>query len=328
MKTRVANGAIARLISAAALLLTFGCAAAPDGSPAVGVVRQGLFDNDQAAYDYFRAKGLTNFQAAGVVGNLDQESGIDPTIWQLNGGPGRGIAQWSAGARWDSTDGDNVVQFASQHGQDEYSLALQLDFVWYELTSFEWYGLAELQASTSLEQATQVFEDKYEGCVYANYPECALPRRIEFAQGILDAFGDNPAPDDGGDGDDSADDGSTDGDADDGSASDDSSADGSAGDGSSEGDSADDGSANEGGADGSSDGTADSSDDGDDGTSDDGAVSEDGASDDSTVEADGAAMSAGELDGCTLTRSVRARGGDLVLAFFVATILVRRRRVR
>ena len=59
------------------------------------------FPNDQTAYDYFRSKGLPNFQAAAIVGNLDQESGVDPTIMQQNGGPGRGIAQWSTGGRSD-----------------------------------------------------------------------------------------------------------------------------------------------------------------------------------------------------------------------------------
>ena len=41
-------------------------------------------------------------QAAGIIGNLDQESGMDPTISQYDGGPGRGIAQWSTGGRWDT----------------------------------------------------------------------------------------------------------------------------------------------------------------------------------------------------------------------------------
>src|SRR5215472_13538310 len=60
-----------------------------------------LSPNAQTAYEYFVGQGLTSFQAAGIVGNLEQESNIDPTIKQFGGGPGRGIAQWSAGGRWD-----------------------------------------------------------------------------------------------------------------------------------------------------------------------------------------------------------------------------------
>src|SRR4051812_26829508 len=62
------------------------------------------FANDKAAYDFFVAKGLTPFQAAGIVGNLDQESGVNPASVQFGGGPGRGIAQWSVGGRWDSSN--------------------------------------------------------------------------------------------------------------------------------------------------------------------------------------------------------------------------------
>src|ERR1700683_922620 len=82
----------------AALLLVTACSAASDPSVGTsGAAATTAFPNEKTAYDYFGAKGLTNFQAAGIVGNLDQESGVDPTIDQENGGPGRGIAQWSAG---------------------------------------------------------------------------------------------------------------------------------------------------------------------------------------------------------------------------------------
>jgi Phage tail lysozyme len=171
----------------ATLAFLAGCSAS-DTEP-LGTAHEALFGNDKAAYDYFIGKGLTNFQAAGVVGNLDQESGVDPAIHQAGGGVGRGIAQWSTGARWDTTTNDNVLAFATQKGQSATSLGLQLDFMWYELTTFPAYGLAELKASTDITQATTVVEDKFEGCVYANYPECALPSRVNFAKGILKAYG-------------------------------------------------------------------------------------------------------------------------------------------
>ena len=176
----------------ALLALTAACSA-PDGDP-LGTSREAAstpFANDKAAYDYFIGKGLSNFQAAGVVGNLDQESGVNPTISQAGGGVGRGIAQWSTGARWDTAKGDNVLEYAMQQGQSAMSLGLQLDFIWYELSTFPNYGLAPLKASTNITDATTAFEDKYEGCVYANYPECALPQRITYAKNVLAAFGAN-----------------------------------------------------------------------------------------------------------------------------------------
>src|SRR5690349_16922030 len=171
MTSTVPNVAVLfRGIGFAALVAAAGCAASSEES--LSVTQQAAVMNEQTVYDYFRAKGLTNFQAAGVVGNLIQESQLDPTIHQYNGGPGRGLAQWSAGARWDTTNGDNLVAFANEHGQQPETLNIQLDFIWYELTTFSNYGLAELKASGDLAGATQVFEDKFEGCVYANYPEC------------------------------------------------------------------------------------------------------------------------------------------------------------
>ena len=181
-----------RLAFAGLLAITVGCSA-PDADP-LETTHEALNANDKTAYDYFLGKGLTNFQAAGVVGNLDQESGVDPTIHQQGGGVGRGIAQWSTGARWDTTNNDNVLAFATQKGQSATSLGLQLDFMWYELTTFPEYGLADLKATANITDATQVVEDKYEGCVYANYPECALPARINFAKGIFAAYGADTGP--------------------------------------------------------------------------------------------------------------------------------------
>ena len=161
---------------------------------APGVAREAAstFANDKTAYDYFRAKGLTNFQAAAVVGNLDQESGVDPTISQNGGGVGRGIAQWSTGGRWDTAKNDNVLAFAAMQGQSAMSLGLQLDFIWYELTTFPDYGLAQLQASTTLNDATQAFEDDYEGCVDANFPVCDLPQRQKYAATVFAAYMNDP----------------------------------------------------------------------------------------------------------------------------------------
>jgi hypothetical protein len=314
-----------RSICAGAFALTLGCS--EQREPELGTTRQALFDNDKAAYDFFRAKGLTNFQAAGVVGNLDQESGVDPTIYQYNGGPGRGIAQWSAGARWDSTDGDNVVQYANQHGEDEWSLELQLEFVWYELTTFEWYGLAELQASTTLEEATQAFEDKYEGCVYANFPVCALPSRVQFAQGILDAYGDDPAPeDDGGDGDlDGSSDDGTDGTVDDGATVDDEIEDGSGdGDGSSDDGHTGDGSTSDGSAEDGGTGDGSSSDGSAEGDGD-GAAS-DGSAEDGSGGADDSSAGGGELDtGCSLASRASSAPSDILVAVMGMALLRRRR---
>jgi hypothetical protein len=97
--------------------------------------------NEKTAFDFFVRKGLSEIQAAAIVGNLQQESNLSPISVQP-GGPGRGIAQWSTGARWNATRNDNVAWYASKHGASAHSLGLQLDFIWYELETFSQYGLS------------------------------------------------------------------------------------------------------------------------------------------------------------------------------------------
>jgi hypothetical protein len=170
-----------RAIVALALV---GCVDAPPQSDVTSASTT-AFANDKPAYDFFVGKGLTNFQAAGIVGNLDQESGVDPTIAQYGGGPGRGIAQWSVGGRWD-TSNPNAVAYASSQGVSVWSLNLQLEFIWYELTTVG-YGFAQLKATTNVTDATLVFMDKYEIC-----GTCASSQRITYAQSVLNAYGAPP----------------------------------------------------------------------------------------------------------------------------------------
>ena len=169
----------------------FALAACGDGgggpsAPPADSVSEGAstFPNDQAAYEFFVGKGLTSFQAAGIVGNLDQESGVDPGAVQYGGGPGRGIAQWSVGGRWDSDSYDNVAWYAGQQGQNLGSLQLQLEFVWYELTTFSGYGLGALRASTTASGATVAFMSDFEIC-----GQCDSSQRIAYADGVLAAYG-------------------------------------------------------------------------------------------------------------------------------------------
>lgn len=120
-------------------------------------------DNAKTAWDFFLAHGFTERQAAGIIGNLEVESGLNPRISQTGGGPGRGIAQWSAGDRWDSSP-VNLVDYAHSKGWSEWTLTAQLNFIVHELNSNAAWGLAELKASTSIAQATTVFAEKYERC--------------------------------------------------------------------------------------------------------------------------------------------------------------------
>jgi hypothetical protein len=152
-----------------------GCVTSDDDD--VTVSAASAFPNDGIAFQFFVGKGLTDAQAAGVVGNLDQESGMNPGAVQ-SGGPGRGIAQWSVGGRW-----DNLVAHANAVGASPWSLDLQLEYVWLELVSYPQFGLAELQASTTVEGATIVFQNKFERCGV-----CHQATRIAYAHAAYAAF--------------------------------------------------------------------------------------------------------------------------------------------
>jgi hypothetical protein len=171
-------------VSAASGALT-GCSAAPmDQADDSSNSEEALSNQQKTAYNFFISKGLKNYQAAGIVGNLIQESSVNPNSIEYGGGPGRGIAQWSVGGRWDSSHNDNMVWYASQHGLSPWSLTAQLDFIWYELTTFGGYGLAKLEAATNVSAATIAFQDLFEIC-----GKCIQSTRIGYAQQVLAAWG-------------------------------------------------------------------------------------------------------------------------------------------
>src|SRR5262249_28251621 len=146
MQTRT----LALLALSSVAVATAGCAA--DTSESVDTSEEAVrdpFAHDKTAYNYFVGKGLKPFQAAGIIGNLDQESGDNPEAIEP-GGPGRGIAQWSVHGRWDTKSRDNVAWYARTHGLSEWAEQTQLDFIWYELETFSGYGLSALRRSTDV----------------------------------------------------------------------------------------------------------------------------------------------------------------------------------
>jgi hypothetical protein len=138
--------------------------------------------NTAVAYDFLVGKGLRYFQAAGIIGNLQVESpGIVPRIQVMdsNGKPSRGIAMWQPD-RWQA-----LIDFAS--GRDPWSLDVQLDFLWHELQTNPNLGLAPLLASTSIEDATAIFEKQFE-----NPQPGSTSRRIAAAQKALECLSVRP----------------------------------------------------------------------------------------------------------------------------------------
>jgi len=159
------------------------CATDPGDDGDTSTAEQDLSSSQRAAFHYFVGKGLTKRQSAGIVGNLIQESSVIPTAVQFGGGPGRGIAQWSVGGRWDHSFHDNNVWYANAHGTSRWSLNTQLGFIWYELHSVGGYGLSALRNTTTIRGATLVFMRDFEIC-----GTCDSTRRVEYARQVYNAY--------------------------------------------------------------------------------------------------------------------------------------------
>ena len=145
--------------------------------------------NAQVAWNFFKSKGFTDQAAAGILGNLQQESGIDPTKKQNGGGPGRGIMQWEAGGRW-----DQLTSWAKQNGKDANSMETQLQYMWLEMNGKDstgasklknkYGGMEGLKSANDSKWATQAFEDSFERAGKPNYAN-----RYKYTDGFLNKFG-------------------------------------------------------------------------------------------------------------------------------------------
>lgn len=152
-------------------------------------IATGLVGSDpvQQAYNFFVSMGLNNFQSAGIVGNLMQESGVDPTSRQ-KGGPGTGIAQWSNPGRWNELVSwvSDPKNFPDGKAHDANTLYPQLMYTWHEMKDVPPWNktLPDIKQAQNVEQATQIFNDDFEKAGTPN-----MPNRIKYARQVLQQYG-------------------------------------------------------------------------------------------------------------------------------------------
>jgi len=101
--------------------------------------------------NYFVKKGFSPQQAAGIAGNLYQESSFNPTIVGDNG-TAFGLAQWR-GSRLSELQ-KTIPNWKTIDGQ--------LDFIWKELNSTEKRTLGFLKTTRTPEEAAVIFSKHYE----------------------------------------------------------------------------------------------------------------------------------------------------------------------
>jgi beta-N-acetylhexosaminidase len=133
--------------------------------------------NAEKAFNYFTGKGVSAAGAAGIVGNMQQEStpALSTSIGNINGGP-YGIGQWTSG-RLDS--------LKAAAGSNLNSLSAQLDFAWSELNgSYKSNTLDPIMSINDPVQAADIVFNNYEVA-----GDNSGPRREAFAQNLFNQYG-------------------------------------------------------------------------------------------------------------------------------------------
>ena len=164
-------------------------------------------DTETTVWDFLRGKGLNNYAAAGVMGNLYAESSLrannlqdsfekrlevsdaeytestDTGAYQnfAMDGAGYGLAQWTYWKRKAT-----LYNYAKAADKSVGDLALQLDFLWRELQSDYPSLLSALSVAASVREASNAFLFQFEKP--ADMGESVQRKRADFGQAYYDRY--------------------------------------------------------------------------------------------------------------------------------------------
>lgn len=162
----------------------------PNGSAAAG---SPVFASDDEAtiWNYLVTQmQLSSTQAAGIMGNMKQESGFSPTATNPSSGA-YGIAQWYAERE------TALANFAASKGKDKSDITVQLDYLKSELDgSYKSAVLDPIRNSNDLNQVIKIWLLYYEKPCLASDTACVsseMNNRIPFAKDVLQKYGDGAA---------------------------------------------------------------------------------------------------------------------------------------
>lgn len=149
-------------------------------------------NNAKVIWQYFIGKGLSEVQVAGLMGNLQAESGFMPDRVQGDGvitSPhfdtawfnikGYGLAQWTSSGRQ-----QGLLDIAKKQQKIESDLNVQLDYIWQELNSAGYKAALDLlKKQTTVNGAVDIILNRYE------QPKDRTPTtREQLAAKILEKF--------------------------------------------------------------------------------------------------------------------------------------------
>ncbi|UQN30540.1 phage tail tip lysozyme [Brachybacterium kimchii] len=211
----VASAVIAAIAPASSQTTAFASECQP-GSTSSAVGDPGAVVGDdirEKVWNYLRGAGYSEEQAAGVMGNIERESKFNPFVSQGGSGTptvssGWALVQWTAdrhaavrdavikelGAKYyvGAPTIDQLPGSLTDEDVDKMVL-FQMRYIISELEGPEKAAGDALANSTSVEDATRVFESKYERAGVS-----AIDERVANAQKIYEQFKGSKVPDAGG----------------------------------------------------------------------------------------------------------------------------------
>lgn len=145
--------------------------------------------NAERLFKFLTGHGLTANQAAGIIGNVMQESGggtfnISPTALNPTSGA-YGIIQWYKGRK------TALQKYADSVGKPVSDFDMQVNFMWVELNGdYKRRVLDPILATNDLREPTRIWLERYEVPCLPGSSECAreLTNRMKFATQAYNAF--------------------------------------------------------------------------------------------------------------------------------------------
>ncbi|WP_394217030.1 phage tail tip lysozyme [Brachybacterium vulturis] len=170
-------------------------------------------DIEQKAWNYLRGAGYSEEQTAGVMGNIERESGFNPFIAQGSASTpsvnsGWGLVQWTGSRHAEIRDAvidelgtkyyiaaPSMQQLPATMSEEDVDaiVLFQLRYIIGELEGVEKAAGDHLASTTTVEDATRSFEAKYE-----RSGVMAIDERIVNAQAFYDQYSGTATPEPGG----------------------------------------------------------------------------------------------------------------------------------
>ena len=132
---------------------------------------ENMNDNAKKIYNFFKGKGWTLNAIAGMLGNMQGESGIIADIDEKSGGGGYGLVQW--------TPKSKLVNWANNKGLDYRTVETQCKRIQWELENNEQFYKTSaypmtfkeyVKSTKSADYLAKVFINNYERPANPNQP--------------------------------------------------------------------------------------------------------------------------------------------------------------